>query len=390
MVISLLCSPRITLMIKLTIILLILSSPISAYATTNHPHHPFKSVYAFGDSYTDTGNTRSNTGPSGFMFVSNLPYGATFFHHPTNRYSDGRLVIDFVAQVLSLPFLPPYLDPKADKSSGVNFAVAGSTAIVHSFFVKNNMTINITPQSLQTQLSWFNKFLEGKGCKDSYATPRECEAVFHDALIWVGEIGANDYAYSFGSSVPTKTIQKLAINSVTAFLQCVGIAEKGRKVCGRSRPTTNRVPNVVHVSRSSYRRQRQRRVCRSANKQSDTHNTILKAKLNLFRKQFPQSVIVYADYYNAYLTVIKNAKKYGFKELYKVCCGYGGGTYNFNYFNACGSPSATSCANPSQYINWDGVHLTEAMYKAMADAFVNGTYSQPPFRSLLSKKHSSG
>ncbi|GFP90886.1 GDSL esterase/lipase at3g48460 [Phtheirospermum japonicum] len=154
------------------------------------------------------------------MFVSNLPYGSTFFHRPTNRYSDGRLVIDFVAQALSLPFLPPYLDQKADKSSGVNFAVAGSTAIVHSFFVKNNMTINITPQSLQTELAWFDKFVGGKGCKNSSTTPRECEAVFRDALVWVGEIGANDYAYSFGSSTVTaQTVQQLAINSVTGVLR---------------------------------------------------------------------------------------------------------------------------------------------------------------------------
>ncbi|KAK4395652.1 GDSL esterase/lipase [Sesamum angolense] len=179
---------------RLPFILIIFSSSLFyVKATTHddrHPRRPFNTIYAFGDSYTDTGNTRSNTGPNGFMFVSNLPYGRTFFHRPTNRYSDGRLVIDFVAQALSLPFLSPYLDQKADKSAGVNFAVAGSTAIIHSFFAKNNMTLNITPQSLRTQLNWFEQ-----------------------------EIGANDYAYSFGSSVPTKTIQQLAINSFTGVLQ---------------------------------------------------------------------------------------------------------------------------------------------------------------------------
>ncbi|KAK4395653.1 GDSL esterase/lipase [Sesamum angolense] len=163
-----------------------------------------------------------------------------------------------------------------------------------------------------------------------------------------------------------------------------GIAEEGRQVCCRSRPTADRLPNVVNVSRPSDDRDAVGCVG-SPNKQSYTHNLALKAKLDGFRKQYPQSIILYLDYYSAYLTVVKNARQHGMTEVYKACCGYGGGTYNFDYFNACGSPSASSCANPSQYINWDGVHLTEAMYKAMADAFLNGTYSQPPFSYLLSR-----
>ena len=209
------------LLSSLTTILLILFASLCVASTapsrrgTNSP--PFKKIYAFGDSYTDTGNTESSTGPNGFTYVSNLPYGSTFFHHPTNRYSDGRLVIDFVAQALSLPFLPPYRDKKADKSSGVNFAVAGSTAIPHEFFVRNNLTLDITPQSIQTQLGWFDKFLEEKqGCGRAAVKP---SCTFDDALFWVGEIGANDYAYTIGSSVPGSTIQELGIKSITSFLQ---------------------------------------------------------------------------------------------------------------------------------------------------------------------------
>lgn len=370
----------------ITFISLLLYSAASSSAakppTTTTHHRPFKNVYAFGDSYTDTGNTGSNTGPSGFMFVSNLPYGTTFFHRPTNRYSDGRLMIDFVAQALSLRFLPPYLDPSADRSSGVNFAVAGSTAIVHSFFTKNNITLNITPQSLETDLAWFNKMLKGKGCENSTATPSECASVFNDALIWVGEIGANDYAYSFGSSVSTKTIQKLAINSVSVFLDT--LLKKGAKyVVVQGLPPTGCLTLSMYLAPDD----RDGFGCvGTANKQSYIHNTALVAKVNALRKQFPKSTIVYADYYNAYLNVIKNANKYGFRDLFKACCGYGGGDYNFDYFHACGSPSSAACADPSKYINWDGVHLTEAMYRAMADAFLNGTYTQPPFGYLLSKK----
>lgn len=215
---------RVVFPLKITLIILtstlIFSSSVISSAFTPKK---FKKIYAFGDSYTDTGNTHSATGPSSFNYVSNPPYGNTFFHHPTNRYSDGRLVIDFVAESLSLPFLPPYRDRKADATYGVNFAVAGSTAIRHRFFVKNNMTLNVTPQSLQTQLTWFNRFLESKGCENFTTTPQQCEAVFSDALFWVGEIGANDYAYSFASSVSPSTIQRLATRSVTGFLQVINV-----------------------------------------------------------------------------------------------------------------------------------------------------------------------
>ncbi|KAI3463649.1 hypothetical protein Pfo_020312, partial [Paulownia fortunei] len=124
----------------------------------------------------------------------------------------------------------------------------------------------------------------------------------------------------------------------------------------------------------------------SMNRLTSTHNAALQAKLNSLRKQYPQSVIVYADYYNAHLTVLKNARKYGFKEQYKVCCGYGGGAYNFDVFNTCGSPSSSFCANPFEYINWDGAHLTEAVYKVITNSFLNGTYCSPPFHYLLRKK----
>lgn len=317
------------------------------------------------------------------MHVSNPPYGQTFFHHPTNRYSDGRLVIDFVSQALSLPFLPPYRDSKADKSYGVNFAVAGSTAIIHSFFVENNLTLNITPQSLETQLNWFNKFLESKGCNGS-STTRECQAVFDNALIWVGEIGANDYAYTLGSSVSSKTIQDLSIGSVTAFLKAM-LSKGAKYIVVQGLPPTGCL--TLAMSLASVDDRDEMGCVKSVNTQSHQHNTILQYKLTQLNHKFPHAFIVYADYWNSYSSIMKNASHYGFKELFKVCCGSGGGLYNFDVFDTCGSPSSnSSCQNPSQYINWDGVHLTEAMYKVVAESFINGAFSHPPFQYLIKMK----
>ncbi|KAG1346439.1 putative GDSL esterase/lipase [Cocos nucifera] len=73
-------------------------------ATTYHPFISmntspitscYTSIFSFGDSLADTGNflhySSNNSGP-----VAQLPYGKTYFHRATGRFSDGRLVIDFI------------------------------------------------------------------------------------------------------------------------------------------------------------------------------------------------------------------------------------------------------------------------------------------------------
>ena len=55
---------------------------------------------------------------------------------------------------LDLPLVNPYLDKSADFSGGVNFAVAGATAIEHDFFAKNNLSVDITPQYIMMELGW--------------------------------------------------------------------------------------------------------------------------------------------------------------------------------------------------------------------------------------------
>lgn len=199
-------------------IICISSSLISTDSAEEGQTRPFNKIFAFGDSFTDTGNTKNANGPSGFGHVSNDPYGSSFFNHSTNRYSDGRLVIDFVAESLSLPYLPPYLHKKGNDTFGVNFAVAGSTAINHLFFVRNNLTLDVTPQSIQTQLLWFNRYLESQGCKGVNESS-ECKVDFDDTLFWFGEIGVNDYAYTLGSEVSQDTIRKLAMYSVSDVLK---------------------------------------------------------------------------------------------------------------------------------------------------------------------------
>lgn len=60
----------------------------------NFSHHSPSAIFVFGDSLSDTGNVIA-----AFPFYAdaeNWPYGSTFFHAPSGRYSDGRLIVDFM------------------------------------------------------------------------------------------------------------------------------------------------------------------------------------------------------------------------------------------------------------------------------------------------------
>jgi hypothetical protein len=59
-------------------------------------HHLIKSggsskLFVFGDSYADTGNTNKSSSTAW-----NDPYGITFPGKPAGRFSDGRVLTDYV------------------------------------------------------------------------------------------------------------------------------------------------------------------------------------------------------------------------------------------------------------------------------------------------------
>ncbi|MED6153560.1 hypothetical protein PIB30_103234 [Stylosanthes scabra] len=131
----------------------------------------FTTIYSFGDSIADTGNlyfddNTDNHIPPTQALVLNLPYGETFFHRPTGRCSNGRLIIDFFAEQMGIPMLKPYLGIKNGQlrdywkpREGVNFAVAGATALDPSFFLDKGINDIETNYSLSVQLDWFMDLL---------------------------------------------------------------------------------------------------------------------------------------------------------------------------------------------------------------------------------------
>jgi phospholipase/lecithinase/hemolysin len=104
------------------------------------------------------------------------------------------------------------------------------------------------------------------------------------------------------------------------------------------------------------------------------HNDLLRTKVAELQKKHNRrhAKIVFADYYGPVLELLgKPAGTNGGGSALVACCG-GGGRYNYNVTAACGLPGATACADPSGAVNWDGIHLTEAAYKDIAEAWRRG------------------
>uniref|UniRef100_A0A6N2M864 GDSL esterase/lipase n=1 Tax=Salix viminalis TaxID=40686 RepID=A0A6N2M864_SALVM len=61
----------------------------------------YPAVFNFGDSNSDTGDFAAGLG-----LLLDPPYGQTYFKTPTGRFSDGRLIVDFLMKIYPHPLKP--------------------------------------------------------------------------------------------------------------------------------------------------------------------------------------------------------------------------------------------------------------------------------------------
>lgn len=116
---------------------------------------------------------------------------------------------------------------------------------------------------------------------------------------------------------------------------------------------------------------------------SKNHNRQLRRALTRLRARHPGVRLIYADFYAPIVDFATCPVRYGFDGtdgVLRACCG-GSGRYNFNLTAVCAMPGVSVCAEPSAYVNWDGVHLTEAANRRIADGWLRGPYAHPPILS---------
>ncbi|XP_030521700.2 GDSL esterase/lipase At5g45910-like [Rhodamnia argentea] len=363
---------------KYTAIILILLQCCLALKTSSTILHKYESIFNFGDSLSDTGNFIRSA--AGLPVVPEFPYGKTFFGHPTGRFSDGRLIIDFIAEAVGLPYLKPYLEVvnngSIDARRGVNFAVAGATALDPTFFAARNIsTLTMTNNSLSVQLDWFKK-LKSSLC----TTQQDCETYFKKSLFLVGEIGGNDYNFAFAKGANFEQLRPIvpivvgAITNATRMLIEEGAVELVVPGILPMGCLTSYITTAPHFDKDDVNATTG---CLSRyNAFAKYHNDYLQRELQVLRQKYSHARIIYADYYGDSMRLFESPKQYNFSGLtHGACCG-AGGPLNFNVSKMCGSSSSV-CKDPSASIIWDGVHLTEAAYRHMANGLLDGPFTSP-------------
>nr|XP_012570621.1 uncharacterized protein LOC101514585 [Cicer arietinum] len=358
------------------IVIILFSVPI--YATNKCS---FPAIFNFGASNSDTGGFSSS------FFALSLPYGETYFHRSTGRFSDGRIILDFIAQNFGLPYLSSYLNSLGSNfTHGANFATAGSTIrIPNSILPKGRFS----PFSLAIQYMQFRdnfipktKFIRDQG--GVFATLMPKEDYFSKAL-YTFDIGQNDLTAGFFSNATLEQVNATIPDMVNTFIENI---KNIYKLGARSFWIHNTGPigctplilgNIPSAKKDRYG------CAKQYNEVSQHFNLKLKEALSLLRNNLPQAAITYVDIYSAKLNLFINPKKYGFKLPHVACCGYGG-KYNYGENARCGdtiningaNKLVGSCKKPYTRVIWDGTHYTQAANKAVFDQISTGAFTDPP------------
>ncbi|XP_012460539.1 GDSL esterase/lipase At3g27950 [Gossypium raimondii] len=336
----------------------------------------FPAIYNFGDSNSDTG------GISAAMSEILSPNGETFFGHPAGRACDGRLIIDFIAENLKLPYLSAYLDSVGTNfRHGANFATGGSSIRPPGY----------SPFNLWVQISQFIQFkarttslynqltLNRRNPLTISNLPRPAE--FSQALYTI-DIGQNDLAHGFQYTTVKQVLASIP-DIIGQLPQAIHTLynEGARFFWVHNTGPIGCLPVSVLYEISKPWNLDKNGCVRLQNEVAVEFNRQLKDMISQLRAQLPFARFTYVDVYSAKYTLVSDAKNLGFVEAVNFCCGN-----CMKKGMANGTVYGNPCNHPSKHISWDGIHYSQAANTWVAERILNGSFSDPPL-SIQSACH---
>ncbi|KAF3450665.1 hypothetical protein FNV43_RR06754 [Rhamnella rubrinervis] len=327
----------------------------------------FPAIITFGDSSVDVGN--NNYLPTHFK-ANYLPYGMDFINQqPTGRFCNGKLVVDFTAEILGFKTYPPaYLSPQA---AGKNLLIGASFGSAASGFDEKAVILNHAIPLFQ-QLKYFKEY---KTKLAKVAGNQKASSIIQDAL-YILSAGTADFLqnYYFDSSIrkaytPSQYSSKLVSVFSTFVKDLYGLG--ARKIGVTSLAPLGCLPAATSVF--GYGDENSNRHCLTRlNNDAQAFNKMLNSSAVELKKQLLGLKIVVFDIFNPLYDVVNSPSKYGFVEARRGCCGIRkkGNIVEKSSVLCKPAKSKGTCSNATQYVFWDSVHPSEAANQVVADAMV--------------------
>ncbi|XP_062109582.1 GDSL esterase/lipase 6 [Humulus lupulus] len=313
-------------------------------------------MFSFGDSILDAGNNHFNQNCSAQADFP--PYGSTFFHRPTGRFTNGRTVIDFISEYIGIDFQKPFLEAqmavsngswKAYPSNGINFASAGSGVLEDT-----NKYFGVTP--LQVQLQQFKTLLRQNHTD---------EKSIKKSLFFM-ESGSNDiYGYFLSidnSSQKPEVYVQAMLTEVSKFVEelyklgarRIGLFSLGPVGC---------VPARVLIGGPAHK------CYGKMNKMVKDYNKGLESLVKDIPVKYSGMVAIYGSVYDVVQRFRTAPSRYGFTNVSEACCG--GGVLRGEV--QCGREGYKMCGKADEYLFWDYFHPTQHAYKIISKALWTGS-----------------
>lgn len=333
------------------------------------PEKTTSALFIFGDSTADPGNNNYiNT--TARMRADWKPYGQNgFFEAPTGRFSDGRVFVDFIAEYAKLPIIPPFYQPSADLTNGVNFASGGAGVLPQT---NQGLVVD-----LQTQL---RSFEEVQKSLTENLGEAEAKALLSEAVYFIS-VGSNDYVAGYLGNpkmqeyfVPEVYVE-MVIGNLTNAIQV--LYEKGARKFG----FLSLCPlGCMPLMRARNPKSSEGGCFEAASGLALAHNNALNAVLTSLEQLLKGFKYCNPEFYTWLYDRINNPASYGFKEGVNACCGTG--PYNGVY--SCGGKRKPVefqlCDNADDYIWWDSGHPTERIHEQIAKTLWKDGPSVGPYK----------
>ncbi|KAL5761120.1 hypothetical protein ACOSQ2_019958 [Xanthoceras sorbifolium] len=342
---------------KLALILVIIFTSLYVIVSSSFN---VPAIFTFGDSIFDAGNNHFNkncTAQADFP-----PYGSSFFHHPTGRFTNGRTVADFISQFIGVELQEPYMEAhiavkngsrRNYPKNGINFASAGSGVLRET-----NQDWEVI--SIQDQLQQFQDLVN----------QNKIDKTLVQKSLFLFESGSNDiynYFLPFGTKKPDKDAYVQAMLAEVANLVDQLFRHGARRIALFSLGPVGCVPARVMLPGAPVDR-----CYGKLNVMVKKYNKGLENLVMDIPVKYPGAVAVYGASYDLVQKFRANPTRYGFSDVSSACCGDGilGGLVQ------CGREGYKMCKNPNEFLFWDFFHPSEHTCKLVSKALWAGKQSK--------------